>query len=299
MQTVASYLLERRDDLQWPEARSEEAKRLQAVVRSWLESKGSAGGDLEGTYQPEDGSAGWFKTHSATDDARSWWMLQLNEETPEGRRFSVGISITVGSDRVSVYIKSEAGWTTARILPALVDARCPRIVRELLGVPGTWYHGSSILRGHLTVSGFDNGEGLAAEIAHHSRAVPLVVVSTQEGRLTLPGLDTTLAHDLAGIANVITVDEEAAWALTDILGVPFSCYLGAVRLYWPHFSTKQDRFFHPLWTADRLRAAGDNPIETRDRFRRQLRGILFRAAALSVTGGGGVGRSLPSDDREA
>jgi hypothetical protein len=126
-------------------------------------------------------------------------------------------------------------------------------------------------------------EGLAAEIEHADRSVPLAVVSTMAGSVVLPGLDATVAYDLAGLANVVVVDEDASWALTDVLGSNFSCYSGAVRLYWPHFSRIQDRFFHPFWTGDRLRSLSTDAIDARDRFRRQLRGIVFRAAALSVT----------------
>jgi outer membrane murein-binding lipoprotein Lpp len=134
----------------------------------------------------------------------------------------------------------------------------------------------------MQVDGFDAGEGLAAEIEHAGRAVPLVIVSATGGSLALPGLDATLEHDLAGLANIVVVDEEGSWALTDVLGSNFSCYAGAVRLYWPHFSATQDRFFHPFWTGDRLRSIGADVMDCRERFRKQLRSILFRAAALSV-----------------
>jgi hypothetical protein len=283
VQTVAAYLFERRDYMQWPEARGAEAARLRDVVTAWLKAKGAALIGSSGTFKPEDGSSGTFCIQDATDDQRSWWMLQLDEQATDGRRFSVSLSITATSDRVSVYITLETGWTTTHIMPVFTEARCPRIVHELLRLPGVWYHGSSRLRQRLSIKGFDDGEGLAAEIDHPTRAVPMVVVSTDEGRLTLPDLDEKLAHDLAGLANVVVLDDDASWALTDNLGTPFSCYAGAVRLYWPHFSLGDDRFTHPLWTRERLRSAGNDLIETRERFRSQLRGILFRAAALSVT----------------
>ena len=75
-------------DMQWPEARAAEAKHLQAVVTTWLSSKGVAAIGSQGSYQPEDASSGIFSIQDPVDGARSWWMLQLDEETPEGRRFS-------------------------------------------------------------------------------------------------------------------------------------------------------------------------------------------------------------------
>lgn len=130
------------------------------------------------------------------------------------------------------------------------------------------------------VNGFEDGEGLAADIAHHERSIPVVVVSVDRGQLVLPQLDEKLAYDLAGLANVVRVDEDASWALTDILGAPMSCYWGAVRLYWPRVGGSE-RGFHPLWTAERLRSMGD-AIMTRERFRKQIRGLVFPAAALSI-----------------
>lgn len=283
MQKVAAYLLERRDDMNWAAARSAEAAHLRGVVTDWLTSKGASVDGAGGVYQPEDGSVGTFSIDEAVDESRSWWMLQLDEQSVEGRRFTVAVSITASDDRVSVYVTLETGWTTSRIMPASVDARCPRIVRELLNLPGTWHHGTSILGRKTAVEGFDAGEGLAAEIEHSTRSVPLVVISAPSGVAALPGIETSLDYDLAGLANVVVVDQDASWALTDVLGPGFSCYSGAIRLYWPHFSTRQDRFAHPLWTGDRLRSLGVSEAEARDRFRRHLRSTLFRAAALSVT----------------
>lgn len=80
--------------MQWPEAWSSEAKHIREVVTKWLISKGAAGGGSHGSYQPEDGSIGTFTTEEAVDGLRSWWMVRLDEQTPEGRCFSVAVSIT-------------------------------------------------------------------------------------------------------------------------------------------------------------------------------------------------------------
>ena len=282
MQKVVAYLLQRLDDMEWPEARAAEADRLKAEVKTWLRSKGASSIGRMGTYLPEDGSAGTFKIQEASDLERAWWMVDLQEDTTDGRRFSVGISITSGRDRVSVYVTLETGWTTAQVMPVSVDPRCPRIVRDLIRLPGRWFHGASLLSQTKSVVGFDEGDSLVQEIKYADRSVPIVVVSKSDGEVALPDLDTKLGYDLIGLANVFVVDEDASWALTDVLGREWCCYHGAVRLFWPHFALSQDRFLHPLWTAERLRARGGDLRETRERFRRQLRGLIFRASALSV-----------------
>lgn len=282
MQKVAAYLLERRDDMEWPEARAVEAKRLKDEVEKWLRSKRASVTGPSGTYKPEDGSAGRFTIEEALDGDRTWWMLQLHEDTNEGRRFSVGVSITSGSDRVSVYVTLETGWTTTHVMPVPVDPRCPRIVRSLLQLPGRWYHGASTLHQRKAVTGFEEGEGLVHEIEHTERTVPIVVISKHDGEVLLPDLDLKLEYDLAGLANIFVLDDDASWALTDLLGPKWCCYWGAVRLFWPHFLADQDPYFHPLWTAERLRWRSCDSVETRDRFRKQLRARIFRAAARSV-----------------
>jgi regulator of replication initiation timing len=282
MQKVAAYLLERRDDMEWPAARAAEARRLKTEVEKWLVSKGASITGPAGTYMPEDGSTGTFKIEEAVDGDRSWWMVQLHEDTAEGRRFSVGIFIISAGSKVSVYIELETGWTTTQVMPVPMDPRCPKIVRNFLQLPGKWYHGVSTMHQRKFLSGFEDGEILVREIEHQERTVPIVVVSKRDGAFVLPELDSKLEYDLIGLANVFVLDDAASWALTDLLGSQWCCYWGAVRLFWPHFSPKQDRFYHPLWTAERLQRGRFDPIERRDRFRKSLRGLIFRAAALSV-----------------
>lgn len=283
MQKVAAYLLERRDGLHQMTLRNAEALRVRAAIDAWLISKGGQPSSLSGVYTPIDGSVGKFTIDSAQDGDSSWWMVRLTEDASDGRRFMTAVSVTCANELVSVYVTMETGWSTTRIMPISVDARTPRVVRDLLELPGRWYHGPSTLRRHSDVCGFENGEVLAAEIAHSDRTIPFIVVSRDENnQIVLPELSEKLAFDLSGLANVVCVDEDAAWALTDVLGQRFGCYRGAVRMYWPHFSANQDPLFHPRWTADMLRRVGSDDQDARERIRKRFRHILFRASALSV-----------------
>jgi hypothetical protein len=283
VQKVAAYLLERRDDMEQPEARAAEADRLKTQVESWLRSKGASSNGSTGSYLPPDGSAGTFKIQEAADGERTLWALDLKEDTTEGRRFLASLSIIASRDRVSVYITLETGWMTTQVMPVSLDPRCPRIVRDLMQLPGRWFHGASLLSQAKSITGFDAGDALVHEIKYADRSIPIITISKRYGELALPDLDRTLGYDLAGLANVCVLDEDASWALTDVLGRDWCCYHGAVRLYWPRFSSNQDRFQHPLWTAERLRSRAGDLQDTRELFRRQLRGLIFRASALSVT----------------
>lgn len=282
MQKVAAYVLERRENTNWPEVRRSESGRIRDVIQAWLDSKGAKGDGTTGTFDAEDGANATFSVETAQDGDRSWTMYRLDEVTDDGRHFATLVSVTVGNEAVTVYLTMEVGSAGTHVRPVQVDPFCPRLIRDLLDLEGRWHHGSSTLRELRAISGFENGEGLAAAILDPNRTVPFVVVSQTDGSTALPKLDEKLAFDLAGLANVFAVDEDASWALTDALGKRLSCYDGAVRVYWPHFSRESDPYRHPLWTGARLGAFSDDPRQTRERFRRQMRATMMRAAALGT-----------------
>jgi hypothetical protein len=282
MQKLAAYLVERHDGMNWPEARISEAAQLKAHVEEWLRSKGVKEMAASGSYAAEDGSHATFDIDEAGDGDRTWWLARLQEVTENGRRFVAAVSITNASEKVAVYAILEAGSAATLVNPVEVDPRCPKVIRTLLDYPGRWYHGFTELRRLQRLEGFEAGEGLAAEIKHPERTVPFIVVTEVGPELALPDLDRCLAYDLAGIANVVVLDSDATWALTDYLGAKLSCYAGAVRLYWPRFSINEDPYRHPLWTATRLRSATGDLAAIRERFRTQLRSVVMEASALSV-----------------
>lgn len=283
MQKVAAYILERTEDIQWPDARRAEGDRLRSVVDAWLSSKGGTpSANSTGTYDAVDGSAASYRKVEVGDGDRSWQMVELSEVTPEGRRFVTSVSVTVGSKNVVVFVTMEVGSVASSITRIEVDPRCPKVVRDLLALGGTWHHGASRLRALTKVDGFEAGEALALDLQNKERTIPFVVVSRIDGKTALPKLDEKLASDLAGVANVYSIDEDAAWALTDTLRKPFSTYSGAVRIYWPRLTSNDEPFRHQLWTANRLQGIETDPKVALERIRRQVRTVIMRASAVSV-----------------
>ncbi|MEX2080184.1 MAG: hypothetical protein WEC33_01090, partial [Dehalococcoidia bacterium] len=116
MQKIAAYLLERRGLVSAEDRRGVSAL-VKAHVEKWLQSKGGDPLASSGGYSPEDGSMGRYRILDAEDGAKAWWMVELEEDTNTGRRFSTAVSITTGLDRVSVYVALETGWTTTQIMP--------------------------------------------------------------------------------------------------------------------------------------------------------------------------------------
>ncbi len=119
-----------------------------------------------------------------------------------------------------------------------------------------------------------SAQGVAEFVETHllsrSRRLPIVVVS----RTTLSDKwlvdPAELADRLAGIAEVYVLDDKwAGYALSDEVGKIYSCYNGAVRLYWPDFDP-QAAPYSPVYTPDRVRDLADRLVEM---IFRQLAGI--------------------------
>jgi len=283
MQKVAAYFLERRARFENSASLMAEYETCSNVVRQWLTSKDAGAATVQaGSYRAEDGSEGKFQWESAKHGERAWQLLRLDETAVNGTRHIASVSVTNTGTGIAVYVTIEVGLSFSTIKPIHTDPRCPRVVRSLLDLPGNWCHGHSQLSKLQRVVGLDNGKKLVAQITDQKRTVPILVISEDEGFLALPGLDNKAAYDLAGLANTYLLDREASWGLTGLLGKSYSCFSGAVRVYWPRFSLQDDPFSHPLWTGSRLASYSDSFATTEELFRRQLRQMLMQASALSV-----------------
>lgn len=64
-----------------------------------------------------------------------------------------------------------------------------------------------------------------------------------------------LASELAGSAHVMVIDWDATYDLSRIVGDEWSCFGGAVRIYWPSSIDFEadDPYEHPLYTAQTIR----------------------------------------------
>jgi len=82
---------------------------------------------------------------------------------------------------------------------------------------------------------------------------------TSEKWLVDPG---ELAERLAGIAHVYLLEDKwAGYTLTEEVGKQYSCYNGAVRLYWPDFSLTESPY-SPVYVPETVRLLGPRLINT-------------------------------------
>ena len=183
---------------------------------------------------------------------------------------------------IIVYATLSTGFADVGLSPIAIDPHCPHFIRTLLAQAADWYHGSTKIRPLQKLEGRDTGEWLASEIQVVDRTLPIAVVSEIDGEVPLPNLSHELARDLAGVANVYQIDFAASWGLTEALGKSYSCYQGALRLYWPRFNLSDSIYAHQLWTVTRLLSHGASTTDSANRIRRQLRRMVMRASVVSV-----------------
>ncbi len=92
------------------------------------------------------------------------------------------------------------------------------------------------------------------------RWLPVVVISPDQGMRDYRVDPAELQQTLLGHAQVIALrDVSAGREWTETLGnKELSCYLGAVRLYWPGFNKRAKPTDHPLYLADSIRFHAEN-----------------------------------------
>ena len=287
MQVIAAYLLTR-EDLP-DEFMKAHVGAVRESLRQWLLEKGAVDPDsAAGVFKSKSNDpTGRFTRTDWSVSAASLERVRLAERTNTGQIFTTTIDVAARDGRVDVYCTLSVANSEAVIAPLPKDAHCPRIVRDLLDRhPGWTVQGYPIPKPEAELlSGKDGAHELAKAIRSPFRSLPIVVISEDdEGNVIWPYVDEYVAYDLAGVARVVRIDDEATWALSDEIGKLHSCYDGAIRLYWP---PQQDgkghsSFSSTVWTPSSL-AASDRQGKGQARLRRTLRRIILSTAAIALS----------------
>jgi len=301
MLTVAAYrfetpALDEGDiDAAWDEV-------LQAVDK-WLSDKGASHlNSKSGEFASKtSGAIGTFT--KAEVSGTSGWLndVMLREPTEQGHEFVTTVSLARTASQIFFYLTLAAEHTGASLAPVTIYPRCPALVRDMLGLREDWVFGGSEVPPPkpITLSGKEAAQTLAGYLMNPERTLPVTVVSELEGQTVWPDLSEKLAIDLAGLSAVVTIDGAASWQLNDSLGKRRSCYLGAVRVYWPlsHPSKNPDDLVSNLWTAERL-LSNDSDAKGLARFTTTLRRRVMNTAALAVSAPVIIRRIKSEDSRQ-
>jgi hypothetical protein len=252
-----------------------------SVVERWINAKGSvqAGGSI--LVYP-DGRKAALESHPITCSlgrANSW---KLTEPTFEGR-FMTEISIAASGGDLAFSCVLSAGGAGSILAPVSVDVRCPHLVRSVVDLGFGWRVGETVVRTAPVQFRTAPESALLMDILRRpERALPVVVISEYNGQPLFPQISETLALELTGLAIVIQISDQTSWELTRNFGREWSCFWGAIRLYWPFRDARGDPRTHPLWTAERLVEDTASTEEAGFRIRTTLRRRLFGLSALVV-----------------
>ncbi len=216
---------------------------------NWSLISGEAGG-LFGLWvdQPDTTESGWrWRTYAdvGIEDRHAWFRV-----------------------RVHLYSNAEGLLTTPQVL-----AGRPGVVRQLVDELDIELDGQP-LGAPLNV-GVNNVGHYLALLEAEDRRLPVVTISRDSAGETFIDPEGT-ADKLLGLAHVATLDDPASRIVTDAIGKSLSCYLGAVRIYWPRMKATDDPFHHRLFIGGALDFLGPAGLQ------RELFLTLGRLAGLTI-----------------
>lgn len=256
-----------------------EPSSVHAHIDGWLQAKGTVADDGQSIIF-RDGRVADLKRSRASTDLGLLAELELTEPTPGGF-FRTSIGVAESATSIAVYVRLGAASTT--LTPMYVDVHCPRLILDLLAPPSPWsYCGTSLSSSAISALGERGGDDFIAMAWAPSRSVPIVAVSDEYGAVLHPGIVDALAADLAGLAIVVRLDPAASWRITTRKQKDWSCYGGAIRLYWPSINANSSPFRHPVWTPRRLLTGVVDTEAAASRIRSQLRRRILGQSAFAI-----------------
>jgi hypothetical protein len=249
-------------------------------IEAWLSSKGVRDSPSEGKLELRDGRIATVRRESINSAEGQLFEVELTEPLPEG---TFRTTIRFSEDASSVAVGIGLSAASDSLSPIFVDVRCPQIIRDLLEISSHWSYRDSRLSAEVQRFRGEHGGGEFIRLVWaEERSVPVVAISDIEGLVLHPDIDSRLARDLAGIALVARLDHGASWYVTRQKGREWSCYGGALRLYWPNLSRSTSQYQHPLWTPARLLSGVPDTRSAADRITRQIRRKIFAQSAFAL-----------------
>lgn len=281
MQDIAKYSF--RSSLEDSASARNRFSSISQMIDEWLTSKGVENLSLEkGKFSSrKQGSSGYFTQVHIKNEIGELRETLLIDLVKGEYAFTTSLKIGIFGHDVIVYCSMSISRLLNVLAPIKVYPRCPRVIREIIEKFSDWtMDGDAVPSAHADSStGEDSGHRLCLSLQDERRKFPIIVVSDDPDERPWGDLSSRLANDLVGLAHVVTVDEEGSWALTDELGKSNSCYLGAVRLYWPIVG---ERLNTSVWTAPRLRSEYGVEESGLNKFLSEIREKILDISTLSL-----------------
>jgi hypothetical protein len=278
MRTLAGYSFEASAD---GDRAVDLAQRVRTSIEGWLQGKGELiAGDGRRSLKLRDGRVAEVALHEIVTTKGAICEITVTEPTAGGA-FQTVLAVAREPGRVAVSCELAAASQT--LMPLWVDVHCPRVIRDILALKDVpWaYHASPLPATAKAFRGSVGGDTFIDLVWNDARAVPVIAISEEYGLVLHPGIVEAMSADLSGLAVVALLDSGASWRITSRKGKQWSCYGGAIRLYWPSVgnSTPVD---HPLWTAQRLLWEVVDTESAAGRIRSQIRRRILGQSAFGI-----------------
>lgn len=253
-------------------------------VDQWILGKGATSPLAEkGTFlSKKRGANGHYTQKTYENDNDHLREILLLDHIKGQHAFATNLRVGLVGCKVVVYCALSVQRSAQVIAPINAHPRCPGVIRDIISGYGGWkFEGDIVPSGDtIDAAGYEAGCDLSARILDRSRKYPILVVSDDPECLPWADVAQRLASDLVGVAHVANANEDGSWALTDELGKSQSCYLGAVRLYWP---ITTDDLHSSVWTAARLLSEYGGNAVGQNKFQEKIREIVFETSSLSLS----------------
>jgi len=272
MKKVGAFLLRAESDVA-----SNVFTQVKELFNKWLSFKGEVRGDK---LFYRDGRECPLVQEKIEDEGKFLYEIKLQEEIKDGyfyTHLSAGLKDNIVEVECQLYVSSKLGLVT----PFVFEARAPKIIRDIVSMKCDWHAGNTLLcNKELNVNKTQAGD-VARIIKSENRNLPFILISTYNDIPLYPYLASDLARDVCGLANVLLINDSVSWELTKILGKPWSCFGGAIKLYWP-ISNLKDSLQHPLWLQTKLLEKYPDPKEASYELRKRIREELFSIGSVAI-----------------
>ena len=231
---------------------------LQNRVKGWI-TKWYAQWKSHALDFPEDGHRAEpvveHSLHPTASSARSgesiWGVTwAYPSDVDPSQRWEVKTAIARAGGRTEFSLTISLASKVFRVSPLRYEFGPPKIVSELVDSYPCYSGDLRLVSGARTVSSPDVPALVEELLLNPERSLPVVAVSST-GPDAPPNSQVdvdALARKLTGLGVVVLLsDKYASWSLTDALSKALSCYLGAVRVYWPGLRRDSDPLGQPLY----------------------------------------------------
>lgn len=278
MKYVASYYFSA------DRTQNESAPTMQLVVEKieeWLSSKGIYGDDGTILLLP-GGRTGTINREKFISRAGQAATISLDESI-DAYSATLRTAVAVGENAQETVVSIRMSVARDALAPLGFVVKAPRLVQLILEASDAWtFHNLPSKTCPMRVRGRNDGSRLSQLLWDEKRSVPVIAIANDANASLPRGIDDDLARELAGLAIVAELDAEAALQLTDERGSEWSCYGGAIRLYWPGINEDSRPLSNPLWTASQLAFHSERESEASRMIRDQLRRQIFEQSALAM-----------------